>query len=588
MVGKWFAKLTENMPIKSKLLMVYLIAGVLPILGLGAAYTTNRYVSLRDFEQTQIREYAQTVKNRFFSITTLGYNVVQLLRYDKDIQVLLNTEYGSEEEVYTAVRNNKVLDNYVNFYDEIADIRLYTENETLFDFGRIRRISAEVEEKGWYLQAMESNGVPFWYAEEDLDNGADLSLVQYIKVLPSDTSAVLVIGLSNNYLSSALTSSKFEYLISLDGQSVSFSPKIHTKGKSLPFQIEGKAGVSKVYYPVYDGKKVMAADFSIYGINTNSSFLVITINDCLDVLRETVYGSVPILLLLLIVPLFLIWMFSEVYSKRVGTVRDEMHKVAGGNLEVMDSFEGKDELGELFLDMRATILSIKNLQDKVYQKELEAKKLENAQQQIQFELLSAQINPHFLFNTLESIRMQATLEGNEELSRIILQLGKMLRFSLESKNNPIPLQQEVAYLEAYFDIQKFRFEDKIKCEIHIQPGLDTKELLVLPLLLQPMVENAFRHGFAGRKRGGEIGVNILQRDEDLIMAVIDNGKGMPAERLEEIRESMKEKQKESGSIGLRNVNDRISMYYGEKYGVEISSAPGEGTTVVIRIPVCMQ
>ena len=254
----------------------------------------------------------------------------------------------------------------------------------------------------------------------------------------------------------------------------------------------------------------------------------------------------------------------------------------------MDSFEGKDELGELFLEMRATILSITNLQDKVYQKELEAKKLENAQQQIQFELLSAQINPHFLFNTLESIRMQATLEGNEELSRIILQLGKMLRFSLESKNNPIPLQQEVAYLEAYFDIQKFRFEDKIKCEIHIQPGLDTKELLVLPLLLQPMVENAFRHGFAGKKRGGEIGVNILQRDGDLIMAVIDNGKGMTAERLEEIRKSMKEKQKQSGSIGLRNVNDRISMYYGEKYGVEISSAPGEGTTVVIRIPVCMQ
>lgn len=575
----------SSLSIKWKLILIYLLSGVIPILAVGTFSIYNRYRSIVDYEQKEQYLYTSTIKKNMFSMSSLCYNISQILCYDKELKELLTTSYKSEEQVYSACRKTTLLDSYSSYYMEISEIHVYTVNPTMFDYGNFSVITEEVEMQNWYQKAIGSMGIPFWYAGGTGKNNAGLSLIRYMNIPETKSFAVIVISISENYLASWIGNIKYQYLVGLDTNSTVIASDAIDKGKQFPFDTSRKARISTPYYPKYHGNKVMAMDFAIYGTNTNSQFQVIVINDCFAAIRSTLWGFIPILSIAIFLPLFLIIIFSNKYSRRVMAVRDGMHKVAQGNLNIMETFEGQDELGELFRDIKVTIQCIKELQEKIYKEKMITKELENVQQQIQFELLASQINPHFLFNTLESIRMQAALDGNNDLTRIIMQLGKILRFSLENKKTVVPLVEELNYVESYFEIQRFRFKEKINCQIHIQPDLEVDHIFVLPLLIQPFVENSFSHGLSGCKMGGRIDVDVLIRETKLIFTIRDNGRGITEDSLYMLKRTMKDDTIPTGKyIGIYNVHKRIKMYYGEEYGVEISAIEGEGTTVIIRIP----
>lgn len=255
---------------------------------------------------------------------------------------------------------------------------------------------------------------------------------------------------------------------------------------------------------------------------------------------------------------------------------------------IIDSFHGNDELSEAFQDLQMMIQEIKQKEALVYEARLKEQELENRQQQMEYKMLASQINPHFLYNTLETIRMKAFAAGNREVAMAIKLLGKSLRYVLDNTGTvSTTLAKEIDYLRIYFSIQQLRFGDRINYTVNIQDGLDLENYQILPLLLQPIVENAVSHGLENVDENGQILLNIYEENDTcLCIDISDNGVGMTERELADLRKNISEKDtSRTQSIGLYNINQRIQLCYGPEYSLSIASAQGKGTTVSLRLPL---
>lgn len=197
----------------------------------------------------------------------------------------------------------------------------------------------------------------------------------------------------------------------------------------------------------------------------------------------------------------------------------------------------------------------------------------------QLQLLQAQVNPHFLYNTLDTIIW--LIEGGmpDDAVEMISSLSVFFRTSLSKGNDIIPLSEEKRHTVSYLEIQQSRYRDILEFEIDIPEEFDG--MMVPKLSIQPLAENAIYHGIKNKRGGGKILIEGEKDGEDLILRVTDNGKGMTAEHLEEIRRSIRTG--ERAGFGLAAVAERLRLYYGAGYGMEIRSQEGRGTVVEIRI-----
>ena len=211
--------------------------------------------------------------------------------------------------------------------------------------------------------------------------------------------------------------------------------------------------------------------------------------------------------------------------------------------------------------------------------------------QANMQLLQSQINPHFLYNTLECIKAQAIIEGSEMIADTAQALSLFFRYSISSKSDIVSIREELANIKNYVNIQQFRFRGRF--DVFIGDIEDEILLASIPKLsLQPVIENAIIHGLADTMSGGRIDIAMARAVNDcLTITVTDNGKGMDAETLEALcrrvngRDSGAEQADKRRSVGLWNVNRRIKLLYGEEYGMSIFSTEGRGTTVELFFPL---
>jgi len=199
--------------------------------------------------------------------------------------------------------------------------------------------------------------------------------------------------------------------------------------------------------------------------------------------------------------------------------------------------------------------------------------------------LQAQINPHFLFNTLESIRITAQLNKDTQTAKMIHMLGNMFRWSIKDSGMFVSLLEEIDYVSSYLKLQKLRFADAFDVDIDVPDEL--KKFYVPKLLLQPLVENAIQHGFNNKTKNGIIKIKASPNDKNLILTVTDNGVGMDNEKVLDVVRGLNENTDEDGgrfSIGLSNVHQRLSILFGPGYGLEITSKLQDGTKITLTIP----
>ena len=215
---------------------------------------------------------------------------------------------------------------------------------------------------------------------------------------------------------------------------------------------------------------------------------------------------------------------------------------------------------------------------------LQKEQLYSRQKDVEFKMLATQINPHFLYNTLENIRRLAMINKEKEIEDISVRLTKLLRGSLDVGSDLKTLEWEMDKIDCYIKIQDYRFGDRIKAELEYDKEAG-RRYMVMPFVIQPFVENAYVHGMEEMEENGHISIKAVI-DKEIKLLVEDNGCGMTEEELGSILENMNDFENlDRTHIGVVNVNQRIKLKFGEEYGVKISSKYGKGTKVEIRLPL---
>ncbi|QGQ95038.1 sensor histidine kinase [Paenibacillus psychroresistens] len=255
-----------------------------------------------------------------------------------------------------------------------------------------------------------------------------------------------------------------------------------------------------------------------------------------------------------------------------------MRVVENGDLTIRFTVMHKDEIGRLGHGFNNMINKIDQLVSIVYSTELRKKEAE-------MNALQSQINPHFMYNTLESIRMTAELNDDTVTAKMTLILGKLLRYSINPKDRLVTIGDEIEHLKNYIMLQNFRFKDKF--ELIIEMDQELIDIPIIKLIFQPIIENAIFHGLETMIGKGEIKITGYQAENKTIFLIEDNGIGMTAEQLEKLNDpdvTEIHSGDASRGIGLKNVNERIKLHYGEIYGIKITSEQGKGTTVSLELP----
>ncbi|MCX7710961.1 MAG: sensor histidine kinase [Clostridia bacterium] len=282
-----------------------------------------------------------------------------------------------------------------------------------------------------------------------------------------------------------------------------------------------------------------------------------------------VIGTVYVMVALLVALLF-----SLKITKPIINMMKKMKEAETGNLDISIKTDRKDEIGQLGVSFNNMIFKIKTLIGQLVEEE-------RIKKEIELEVLHAQINPHFLYNTLNTIKWMAKMQGAKNISATVTALIKLLRVSINLSNEMIPLRDEVEYVKNYVLIQKVRFNEQF--EINYDIAEDCMDCLTPKMILQPVVENSIIHGWKEGNSQLSIGVSARRQENNVVIEVTDNGTGIEEDILRKIFKAEKNVNKFS-VVGLNNVNERIKLYFGESYGIHIVSEVGKGTTVKINLP----
>lgn len=264
--------------------------------------------------------------------------------------------------------------------------------------------------------------------------------------------------------------------------------------------------------------------------------------------------------------------FSRSITRPVTEILGNVREVGRGNFEISEVNTDSMEIEELDGGIRRMAEKIEQLLQSV-------KKEEEMQHLTQLQLLQAQVNPHFLYNTLDTIIWLIEGGQNDDAVEMISNLSVFFRTSLSKGNDVITLSEEKRHTVSYLEIQQSRYRDILEFEIHIPEEFN--EVMVPKLTLQPLAENALYHGIKNKRGGGKILIEGEKSGDDLILRVTDNGQGMKKERLLEIQHAIRTG--ERAGFGLSAVAERLRLYYGAGYGMEIHSEEGKGTVIEIRI-----
>lgn len=264
----------------------------------------------------------------------------------------------------------------------------------------------------------------------------------------------------------------------------------------------------------------------------------------------------------------------------VKTLQHSMKRFQNGRFDERVDIKYRDEIGELGRGYNSMVANIKNLVDEVYVLQIREKEAE-------LKALQSQINPHFLYNMLDTIFWEAEAAGQGAISEMIVNLSRLFRLSLNRGKSFTSVRKEKEFISLYLSLQKMRFRDQLEYRLDIPEELDSA--VILKLILQPFIENALNHGIERKRGGGTLLVSGEMADGKLRFCIEDNGAGMEEEKARELLKERKESDvytsEETGGYGTRNVVERLRHFYKDDYSLNVTSKPGEGTRVELIVPV---
>ena len=588
------AGLLGRTKISTQMYVVYILAIVLPIAFLGGLMMRITYVNQRNYHADLLESYNSGVKRTIYEITSQIYTFSESIVYNDELIEFLRGEYETEAELRSAAREITLMDEYMETYAAIDEVLVYIDREDMINYGQYRVPTEEIKATEWYQKA-QNQFSPFWisYRVKNPTNNEyvwRLALVRKMILVGGDKEAVVMIKIKDTYLSSRINNQEYVTMLSVDDTPVSFSNHTKYYGTMPDFELDPEEKYNYGGIKELEGEEVLFHLSSLDISRTSSNIYLLTydVSAIENTERIITIYTVILLITVLLTMLILFWL-SRSIAKQVRGLRVEMGKASRGEYDAMlTKIHASKEVTEAFDDLLVMVKNIQEMEAAQYEAEIKEQNIQNEQQKMEFKMLASQINPHFLYNTLETIRMKAFTAGDKEVATAIKLLGKSMRYVLENTGTAdTSLQAEIDHILTYLQIQKLRFGDRINYQVIVQPELNPEEYRILPLLLQPIVENAIVHGLEGKDSGGMFWFAIYITDGTVYVDISDNGCGMDEATLSEVMAKVQDytRKRRKSSIGLYNINRRIKLNYGEQYGLTIQSTPGEGTMVRVTFPV---
>ncbi|MEF2964865.1 histidine kinase [Paenibacillus sp. M1] len=585
-------QVTNNLKLKHKLIISYILVVMIPVMIVGGSVVNHFRNQAMEQAIEQTTNNVEKIKSQLGNMLRIPIDVSDTLLLDEDLEKVVTTRYDSVFDLTKAYLDYDGFGRFTRVYREIAGVRFYYDNPTLINNMELYPIDEDIKATDWYQQATKTKQLNWIYIDDnDQFPVKKLSLVRKMLFPEINTSGVLMVSLDQVELNRMVSQEEFETLIADDQGYVVASKNTALVGQtldSLDFGVDlnqlsnGGHEMDINGEPSYMVVDELIPDSSSNGLKIVSVFTTESIVK--DANRVSVFGLGIILLVLLIALLF-VYIVSFLTTNRLLRLSRHLNRLALGDLNVVSRIDGNDEIGQLSRQFNYMVESINRLMQQVVEKTEQNNTLELAQREIKLKMMASQINPHFLFNALESIRMNASMKGEKEIANIVRLLGRLMRKNLEVGRENAPLKEEIEMVHSYLEIQKFRYEDRLRYELNIDP--QAVDIRILPLIIQPLVENAVIHGVEDKEDGVEVSLEIRLVKENLLeIKVRDNGLGMTPQRLAEVLNNISGPDEPANNrIGLRNVHQRLVLSYGEEHGLNIVSEYGKGTEIGFAIPV---
>ncbi|WP_410770452.1 sensor histidine kinase [Fontibacillus sp. BL9] len=585
-----FRKIVNDIPLNYKFILIYLVGVLLPIIIINLVVMNRMSDLIKEREQQNLEISLERARKDIHDFMDGGVAVSHALNTDKTLYEMLDRTYQNPVDFYETfdeqLRNR--LSSYIPVNNQLLRIGIYTDNPTVVSGGNYHVIDREVKNSDWYRLWNESSDpvmvaayratevsnltstVPYLSVIEEMDYFDSFDKFYKLLRIDIDLSKIYdVIVREQEYLDLYLVNEKNEIIMSAESG--------YQRGVTDAYPLFRLSGEQKEkdVHTVSIGTARYVKGWKLVGITQGTR-----------VTKAMLDMQISIGVLAAVITLFtsvFIYIMLRSYNYRVKRLSRHMQKVTNEKFDLIRIDEGRDEIGGLIQNFNMMTARINSLINNVYKLEIQKKSLEMERVRAELNFLQSQMNPHFLFNTLNAILVVCTKYNYSEVTDIIKSLSKLLRRLLSWKEDLVTLEEEILFTEMYLKIEKFRFRDKFQYRFDIDENV--LHYKIPKMSIQPLVENACKHGIQAVDEAGIITVSATLSDGRLRIAVSDNGKGIEPGKLREMILAVRSENVSGNSIGIRNVYRRLELYYDDLVRFDMVSQPNEGTEVSFEIPI---
>ena len=570
----------SQLKLNKKFLFMYIFGVILPLIITDAVLFRSVFEAELDNQRKYREDATNAYVNRIQDILDYDAQVAMAIDLNKDLNEFIDTEY----DIPYGYFNSYIYTVSTSFFATLSNINqdrlvIYSDNSTMMSGHYFHNIKEIYKEK-WYQEFNKTNAIEAAYAYYDNDP-IDLT---------SDRNRFIYVRKMNN------ADSKLTKIITIEHK----MPRIYDELGETPincnmylccgdYVIYSSKGDGATYQEITDRASKVAnvtvSEVKMYD-NTFTLYAFTEEFTVLKVISEHILITFLIILLTLIIPILLMKLLERSITDRITILGKAFGEGGNEYFQPIKEISGSDEISELMHNYNRIVDINNKLTNTIYKDKLREQESDLARKNAELLALQSQINPHFLFNALESIRMHSILKGENETAEMVQRLAVMERQNVEWHDDAVTIQEEEEFIDAYLQLQSYRFGDRISFDIDISE--ECKKILIPKLTLVTFVENACIHGIESKATQGWIFVRVNKEGDNIVIEVEDTGDGMDEKDVIQLQRKMNDVTiaavKKAKHVGILNACLRIKMMFKDQAKFTIESEKGIGMSVIITIP----
>ena len=570
----------DNLSIKKKFIQLYIFCVLLPLI---ITDSVVLYIVDSMESQRQYHEMANVANAVSYNISALVENAGEIAKSmytSRRVNSFLQKQYESNSDYYAEYQNffrDSTLENVLGMNQIV--FTMYTDNPTVVKGGKIDNISnmkKTVAYEAW-RERDDNDGLFFVYENDGYANShhRKMVLLQNLDFFSKDHEQMLKIEFDYNSMMRMLRLMKYDNEVLIcQGDEIVLSNG-HFSGVGNAFDtisVQQKMGYKQTL-------ALHGAQLDIYVLKSDNG------------IWDRIARDLPLLGFLVIInvvlPMGFVLLLNRSFTKRIRGLSKVFQSVNGEHLVRMPHEDGEDEIGSMIRNYNRMVDRTNELIQTVYKNKIKEQEILVGRKNAELLALQSQINPHFLFNALESIRMRSLLKKENETADMVEKLAIMQRQYVDWGNDSVQIEQELEFVQAYLSLQKYRFGDRLNYNLDIDP--ECTKIRIPKLTIVTFVENACVHGIESKASPGWIFVRVYQKDQQLWIEIEDTGRGMEQQKIQQIQNDMQnadiEIMKERKSVGMLNACLRLRIQAKDHVCFSVEGEEGSGTWITIRIPM---